>query len=186
MRAADVQMVDLRRDDAAAIAEVRELMRRVFTWGTFEDAAKADSVIQASFRDEAVSRIARAGGRIIGLSFASLFPGESIFVHWLGVDPDVQRSGVGTALLDDAERIGRAAGAACLALSTGDDHPHRAVTTLGRRDIWSDPLGALRDVQTLERHPLDFYTRLGFTVCGVIPDANGPGKPEIYLARPIR
>ena len=35
-------------------------------------------------------------------------------------------------------------------------------------------------------HPYEFYQRLGFTIVGVMPDANGPGRPDIFLAKRIR
>jgi hypothetical protein len=28
-----------------------------------------------------------------------------------------------------------------------------------------------------------FYQRLGYTIVGVIPDANGPGKPDIVMTK---
>lgn len=28
-----------------------------------------------------------------------------------------------------------------------------------------------------------FYQKLGFAIVGVIPDANGPGEPAIYMAK---
>ena len=31
--------------------------------------------------------------------------------------------------------------------------------------------------------PYEFYQKLGFVVVGVLPDATGPGKPGIFLAK---
>jgi aminoglycoside 6'-N-acetyltransferase I len=32
-------------------------------------------------------------------------------------------------------------------------------------------------------HPFLFYRKLGYTVTGVVPDANGPGKPDILMSK---
>lgn len=32
-------------------------------------------------------------------------------------------------------------------------------------------------------HPYEFYQTLGFVILGVIPDANGLGKPDILMAK---
>jgi aminoglycoside 6'-N-acetyltransferase I len=32
-------------------------------------------------------------------------------------------------------------------------------------------------------HPAVFYRRMEFEVVGLIPDANGPGKPDILMAK---
>jgi aminoglycoside 6'-N-acetyltransferase I len=34
-------------------------------------------------------------------------------------------------------------------------------------------------------HPAGFYSRMGFQVVGLIPDANGPGKPDILMAKRV-
>jgi aminoglycoside 6'-N-acetyltransferase I len=30
-----------------------------------------------------------------------------------------------------------------------------------------------------------FYQKLGYVIVGVIPDANGPGKPDIMMAKRV-
>jgi aminoglycoside 6'-N-acetyltransferase I len=37
----------------------------------------------------------------------------------------------------------------------------------------------------LRRHPYEFYQKLGFIIAGVMPDANGRGKPDIFLSKRV-
>jgi len=47
-------------------------------------------------------------------------------------------------------------------------------------------LGKARRIRNLHGHPYEFYEKLGYTVVGVLPDANGPGKPDIFMAKRAR
>jgi aminoglycoside 6'-N-acetyltransferase I len=38
----------------------------------------------------------------------------------------------------------------------------------------------------LNRHPYEFYQKMGYTITGVMPDANGIGKPDIFMSRRIQ
>jgi hypothetical protein len=38
-------------------------------------------------------------------------------------------------------------------------------------------------IKNLHRHPFEFYQKAGFSIVGVVPDANGPGKPDILMAK---
>jgi aminoglycoside 6'-N-acetyltransferase I len=64
-----------------------------------------------------------------------------------------------------------------------DDEDGR--TSLAGLDLYPDPLEHLRRIRDLRGHPFGFYVRLGFALAGVVPDANGLGKPDILLARRV-
>jgi len=53
-------------------------------------------------------------------------------------------------------------------------------------DLYGDVPRHIAELRDLGRsHPFPFYRKLGFVVTGVMPDANGPGKPDIYMSQPI-
>ncbi len=59
------------------------------------------------------------------------------------------------------------------------------LTSLADADLYPNPLEPLQKLRDLKGHPFSFYQKVGFTVVGVIPDANGPGKPDILMAKRI-
>jgi aminoglycoside 6'-N-acetyltransferase I len=58
-------------------------------------------------------------------------------------------------------------------------------TTLSAVDLYDDLPRRIATVQNLRGHPYAFYQRVGSTIAGVLPDANGIGKPDIFLAKRI-
>lgn len=105
-------------------------------------------------------------------------------IHPLVVAPAWQRRGVGSSLLAALEARARAEGVLTLFLGSDDDY---GGTTLFGRDAWPDVLGAARDVEaSAAGHALGFYRRRGFEVVGLLPDVNGPGKPDLMMAKRLR
>jgi aminoglycoside 6'-N-acetyltransferase I len=75
-------------------------------------------------------------------------------------------------------------GAFTVTLGTDDD---AGITSLADIDLYADiprHIAELRDLG--HNHPFLFYRKLGFVVTGVMPDANGPGRPDIYMSKPVR
>jgi len=58
-------------------------------------------------------------------------------------------------------------------------------TSLSGVDLYDDLLGRIANIRNLREHPYEFYQRLGYTIAGVMPDANGFGKPDIFMAKRI-
>ena len=82
----------------------------------------------------------------------------------------------------DLEEQVRLRGGITLMLGTDDEDNS---TSLGGVDLYPDVLGHLQRLHSLRRHPYTFYIKLGYAVVGVLPDANGPGKPDIWLAKRV-
>jgi aminoglycoside 6'-N-acetyltransferase I len=46
-------------------------------------------------------------------------------------------------------------------------------------------LEKLMNIKNIKGHPYEFYQKMGFSLVGVIPDADGLGKPDIILAKRV-
>ncbi len=101
----------------------------------------------------------------------------------LVVCPSVRRRGVGRALVADLEARVRERGGFTLWLGSDDES---GMTCLSGVDLYPDVLEHLANIKNLRGHPYEFYQKLGFSIIGVMPDANGPGKPDIYMAKRCR
>ncbi|HWA90777.1 MAG TPA: GNAT family N-acetyltransferase [Rhizomicrobium sp.] len=103
-------------------------------------------------------------------------------LHPLVVAPERRRDGIGRALCGHLERYAAAQGVLTLYLGTDDDF---GGTNLSGTDLFDGLLAKLAGATVTTGHPLAFYMKLGWQVIGAIPDANGPGKPDILMAKRI-
>lgn len=107
-------------------------------------------------------------------------------IHPLLVDPECHGCGIGSRLVAAVESCARAAGVLTMTLSTSDA---TQATTLGGADLFDDPLGALALIDVVDPargHAFRFWQRVGYTIVGVLPDAEGAGVPSIQLAKTLR
>jgi aminoglycoside 6'-N-acetyltransferase I len=89
---------------------------------------------------------------------------------------------VGRALVRDLERLVGERGGLTLWAGSDDEHGE---TSLSGVDLYADIPGSIQGIRNLRGHPYDFYLKLGFRIVGVMPDANGRGKPDIFLAKRV-
>jgi aminoglycoside 6'-N-acetyltransferase I len=122
-------------------------------------------------------------GRVLGWAGARPdYDGHVWEIHPLVVDEAARGQGIGRALIEDIERLAAASGVDTLRVGSDDENE---LTSVGGIDLYPDPLGHLQRLEDRKGHPFAFYLRCGFSVVGVIPDANGPGKPDILLAKRV-
>jgi aminoglycoside 6'-N-acetyltransferase I len=82
----------------------------------------------------------------------------------------------------DLEEQVKARGGLTLWLGTDDENK---MTTLAGVDLYPNVLEHVANIRNLRGHPYEFYQKLGFTIVGVLPDANGLGKPDIFMAKSL-
>jgi aminoglycoside 6'-N-acetyltransferase I len=103
-------------------------------------------------------------------------------LHPLVVDEGCRFQGVGTALCAALEEALRERGCLTVYLGTDDEFGR---TSLSGTDLFEDTFEKIRNIRNLRRHPYEFYQKVGYKIVGVIPDANGIGKPDIWMAKSL-
>ena len=146
--------------------------------------ANAMEEVEDSMAGDRISRIlVDGGGRVQGwISAISQYDGHSWELHPLVVAADYRGQGWGRALVEDLEHQIAQRGGGTIYVASDDEV---GLTSLAGVDLYPDPLHHLAQIGNPGGHPYGFYQRLGFALVGVIPDANGFGKPDILLAKRI-
>jgi len=174
---------DLTETDPARVEEAARLLHTAFApLGAWTTMAEAQQEVLESISADRISRVAvNEDGVVLGwIGAIREYDGLVWQLHPIVVDEAQRRLGVGRALVLDLETIVTARGG--LTLWAGSDDL-AGETSLGGIDLYSALPAAFSEVRSWGRHPLPFYRRLGFHVIGVMPDANGPGRPDIFLGK---
>jgi len=181
----EIRIIDLPAGDAAVHRALAEMLVAAFAGtGTaaWPDVEAGLAEVQEALDPERINRIAvDESGAVLGwIGGIPQYDGHVWELHPLVVAPGQQRRGIGQALVADLEREARGRGGLTLFLGT-DDENYR--TSLGGVDLYPDVLAHLAALRDINGHPFAFYQRVGFVVVGAVPDANGRGKPDIYMAK---
>lgn len=126
---------------------------------------------------------AMADGGLIGLVGAMPQYGSTGWeLHPLAVSAEYRGNRVGSQLLEAAEHEAASRGAVMMYLGCDDE---MGTTSLYGKDLYDDLFGKIADIKNLGGHPFSFYKTHGYEIVGVLPDANGIGKPDILMAKSI-
>jgi aminoglycoside 6'-N-acetyltransferase I len=182
-----MNILDLTPDDKARIEQVAQLLVDAFREHYPEAWPDLASGRQEALESLGPGRISRVAiddqGLVLGwIGGIPQYNGHVWEVHPLAVRPERQRQGIGRALLADLEARVRERGGQTLWLGTDDEDSQ---TSIAGVDLYPDLLGRLARIRNLRGHPYEFYQKAGFVLAGVVPDANGPGKPDILMAKRV-
>jgi aminoglycoside 6'-N-acetyltransferase I len=181
-----VRVVDLDPADDALVQATADVLREGFAASPFptawSDPAWALREVRESLQPGRISLVALdEQGRPIGwVGGIPEYHGRVFELHPLVVAPHARRRGVGRALVQALEERCRARGAYTLRLGSDDEADQTSLSGVG---LYDDLPRCIAEVRNLGGHPYEFYQRCGFTIVGVMPDANGPGKPDIFMAK---
>jgi aminoglycoside 6'-N-acetyltransferase I len=183
-----MRIIDLTSENSRAVEQAAMMLVEGFrdtgstAWSYLEDTL---SEVRASFQPGRISRVAiDEAGNVRGwIGGIEEYSGNVWELHSLVVRQDCRRQGVGRTLVLDFEREVAQRGGHTIRLGTDDENCR---TSVGGIDLYPGVLDKVRAIENLREHPFEFYQKVGFEVVGIIPDANGFGKPDILMAKRIK
>lgn len=144
----------------------------------------AEAEVAEALQGEKIAyAVVSEGGALLGWIGGQPHYGGNVWeLHPLAVSRRAQGQGIGRSLVERLEEEVRARGGLTLWLGTDDEAES---TSIGGIDLYPGVLEKLVEIKSRRGHPIGFYQRLGFEVTGVVPDANGFGRPDILLAKRV-
>jgi aminoglycoside 6'-N-acetyltransferase I len=182
-----MKIISLSRHDSPLIEQVAQLLVDAFrehwpdAWPTLEEGLKE---VHEMLESERICRAAVDEQEVL-LGIIGGIPGYDGNVwelHPLAIQPSQQGQGIGRALVEDLEEQVRLKGGLTITLGTDDEDN---MTSLSDVDLYENLWEKIRDIRNYKHHPFAFYRKLGYVITGVVPDANGRGKPDILMGKRI-
>ncbi len=162
------------------VKEISELLIESFPH-SYSDCALEE--VERCLEEDRIAMMAVEDGQLIG--FAGAIPQYGITgweLHPIVVRKSKQFRGIGTMLIKALEREVANKGGVTIYLGTDDEH---GKTSLSDTDLYEDTFSKIVSIKNYRSHPYEFYLKMGYKIVGVIPDANGIGKPDIWMAKRI-
>ncbi|OYU69344.1 MAG: N-acetyltransferase [Alphaproteobacteria bacterium PA2] len=170
--------------DESQLDKAADILRAALDGPSYKGIGEAEAqVLTFLQRPERFALAAVECERVLGWVGGVRGYSHALELHPLVVDPDLQRQGIGSALVSALQDRAIAEGFLTLHLGTDD---WVGGTSLSGAPLFPDVLQKLGQVQPQgDGHAYFFYLKLGFEPVGVLPDANGPGLPDILMAKPL-
>ena len=180
-------IVDLVSTNESAIQQIAALLVEGFArnWpDAWPDMESALEEVRESFGTDRISRIAvDEDGTVLGwVGGISQYRGHVWELHPLVVRVSQQGKGIGRALVADLEARVKECGGLTITLGTDDENYQ---TSLSGIDLYPHLWKNVAGIKNLKQHPYEFYQKQGFVIIGVMPDANGIGRPDILMAKSV-
>ena len=182
-----MDIIDLIPDNTSAIEQAAALLVEGFaenspaSWPNLESGLEE---VREWLGPEHICRVAVSEqGAVLGwIAANSQYDGNVWELHPLVVRADHRGEGIGRALVHDLEQCVGERGGITLTLGSDDENN---LTSLAGIDLYPNLLQHIAGIRNLGRHPYSFYEKVGFQIVGVLPDANGFGKPDILMAKRV-
>ena len=180
-------ITDLSADDAQAIEQAAALLVEGFRehWpDAWPDIDSALREVREMLAEDRICRIAvDKDDNVVGwIGGIPDYDGNVWELHPLAVKPDQQQQGIGRMLVADLEAQVRERGGLTITLGTDDEDN---MTSLSNVDLYKNTWERIAGIRNFKGHPYEFYQKMGYTITGIVPDANGPGKPDILMAKRV-
>ena len=163
------------------VEQMKTLLITAFTQAYNKNNVQAE--INKLLEEERVLILAYDNKKLLG--FVGAIPQYEFAweLHPLVVDESVREQNIGRNLCEALEKELQEKNVYTIYLGTDDEE---FKTSLADENLFKNTLEKIKNVQNYKKHPYEFYKKVGYKIVGVIPNANGIGKPDIFMAKDIR
>ena len=183
-----MNIITLLPDNKPIIQQAAQLLVDAFrehwpdAWPTLADGL---TEVDEMLADDRILRVALdENENVIGwIGGIEQYDGHVWELHPLAIQPSMQGKGIGRALVEDFEELVRQRGGLTITLGSDDEDN---MTSLSNVDLYENLWDKIKNIRNLKGHPFEFYQKLGYVITGVVPDANGRGKPDIIMSKKVK
>lgn len=177
-----MKIIDMSKFDEAQLNQAAEILTNTLNIGypTFKDAMEE---IEELLVPENTLLAAVESGEVIGWGgiLAPGYDGNVFELHPLAVREDRQGKGIGRTIVEALEEEAKRQGGLTIWLGA-DDESEEGETSLADADLYDDLPSKLAEFNP-GTHQAGFYLKMGYKIIGVLPDANGRGRPDIFFGK---
>ena len=179
-----MEIVPFERLTERQLAQCADILREAFARiEAFSGPSEAEAEVASFLRDpDRFALAAVEAGAVLGMVGAVDTYSHAAELHPLAIGPAHQGLGLGAALTAALEARLAEMGKLTVYLGTDDEI---GGTSLFGAELFPDALAKLAAITETTGHPYFFYLKLGYEPVGVVPDANGYGKPDILMAKRV-
>ena len=182
-----MEIITLSPDNERLIQQAGQLLGDAFrehwpgSWSTLEEGLK--EVHEMLDTERICCAAVDFQGNLLGvIGGIPGYDGHVWELHPLAIQPSLQGQGIGRLLVRDFEEQVRLRGGLTITLGSDDVD---SMTSLSEVNLYENLWEKIRDIQNYKNHPYEFYQKMGYVITGVVPDANGIGKPDILMSKSI-
>lgn len=179
-----MQIINMTQVNKAQIIQAARILTDSLPigWSTLQDAMDE---IKERLIPENTLLVAVEDGIVLGWGgiLAPTYNGNVFELHPLAVRSNKRNQGIGRTIVTALEDEARKQGGLTIHLGA-DDEIGDGETSFANVDLFDDLPGKINNF-TAGTHQSGFYLKLGYKIIGVMPNANGIGKPDIYFGKEL-
>ncbi|MGI6174938.1 MAG: GNAT family N-acetyltransferase [Christensenellales bacterium] len=177
-----MQIINMTQLNQAQITQAAQILTDSIPigWATLKDALDE---IQERLIPENTILAAVEEDTVLGWGgiLSPVYNGNVFELHPLAVRSDRRKQGIGRAIVIALEDAAKQQGGLTIYLGA-DDEKEEGETSFANVDLYEN---LPKRIETFNpgTHQSGFYMKLGYKIIGVMPDANGVGKPDIVFGK---
>jgi len=183
----NMKIITLTKEDESLVQQAAQMLMDAFrehwpeAWPTIKDAQQ--EILEMLDAERICRAVIDDQRKLLGIiGGIQQYDGHVWELHPLAIQPEMQGRGIGKMLVEDFEEQVRQQGGLTITLGS-DDEDH--MTSLSDVNLFENLWDQVKNIRNLKHHPYEFYQKMGYVITGVVPNANGIGKPDIIVSKRV-